>query len=441
MPIQYFPPGEKAKRIILSYLQVILCMLYVATINAGIFYIYAYISRYPYQDSLAFSFFPKNYNLPLILTFLTIATVTTISNEFFMPFASHLNTIENHVTDTQFEDNLILKVFLFQFVNSYGALFYIILFKGPIPDEIGLIEPWRTRRFSCRPLCFHEAGALLGTIFLVRVILGNILEVVVPYLKMTKRNHQKTDPNKDTNEYDDPFDTEIMRKRQISPAEEQFQKADYDSISLFNDYAELVIQYGYTTLFATAFPLAPLFACANNIIEIRVDGWKLTQNTRRPWPSGAEDIGTWEDVLHLMSVIATVTNALIVSFLSPIFDALTTIQRILIFIGLEFILLGLMLALFINADDSPQDVQIQLDRQEFYASKIILNKRDEEPEDYEDDEKEDIDQEPIIFSSDPQIIDEASIQNKVGAINNGSIINTNRDLSGIDLDDPNDDEE
>jgi len=258
---------------------------------------------------------------------------------------------------------------------------------------------------------------------------------------MTKRNHQKTDPNKDTNEYDDPFDTEIMRKRQISPAEEQFQKADYDSISLFNDYAELVIQYGYTTLFATAFPLAPLFACANNIIEIRVDGWKLTQNTRRPWPSGAEDIGTWEDVLHLMSVIATVTNALIVSFLSPIFDALTTIQRILIFIGLEFILLGLMLALFINADDSPQDVQIQLDRQEFYASKIILNKRDEEPEDYEDDEKEDIDQEPIIFSSDPQIIDEASIQNKVGAINNGSIINTNRDLSGIDLDDPNDDEE
>jgi hypothetical protein len=30
-----------------------------------------------------------------------------------------------------------------------------------------------------------------------------------------------------------------------------------------------VIQYGFVTLFVTAFPLAPFFALMNNVIEIR----------------------------------------------------------------------------------------------------------------------------------------------------------------------------
>ena len=35
------------------------------------------------------------------------------------------------------------------------------------------------------------------------------------------------------------------------------------------------IQFGYVTLFVASFPLAPLFAFANNLIEIRVDAYKL----------------------------------------------------------------------------------------------------------------------------------------------------------------------
>ena len=40
---------------------------------------------------------------------------------------------------------------------------------------------------------------------------------------------------------------------------------------------EMVIQFGYCTLFVAAFPLAPLMAFVNNAIEIRVDAWKLCQ--------------------------------------------------------------------------------------------------------------------------------------------------------------------
>ena len=41
-------------------------------------------------------------------------------------------------------------------------------------------------------------------------------------------------------------------------------------ISIFR-YLEIVIQFGFITIFACAFPLAPLLALLNNILEIRYE--------------------------------------------------------------------------------------------------------------------------------------------------------------------------
>jgi len=55
----------------------------------------------------------------------------------------------------------------------------------------------------------------------------------------------------------------------------------------------LVIQYGFITIFVAAFPLAPLFALLNNIIEIRLDAYKLVTQFKRPVASRAVDIGVF----------------------------------------------------------------------------------------------------------------------------------------------------
>lgn len=45
------------------------------------------------------------------------------------------------------------------------------------------------------------------------------------------------------------------------------------------------------TLFVASFPLAPLFALLNNIIEIRLDAKKFVTELRRPIAAKAKDIG------------------------------------------------------------------------------------------------------------------------------------------------------
>ena len=60
---------------------------------------------------------------------------------------------------------------------------------------------------------------------------------------------------------------------------------------LFYEYLELVIQFGFVTLFVAAFPLAPFFAFLNNIVEIRLDAYKFLVLSRRYVAFRAADIG------------------------------------------------------------------------------------------------------------------------------------------------------
>ena len=52
-----------------------------------------------------------------------------------------------------------------------------------------------------------------------------------------------------------------------------------------------VLQFGFVTIFVAAFPLAPLFAWINNVIELRADANKFVTLYKRPLAVRAENIG------------------------------------------------------------------------------------------------------------------------------------------------------
>ena len=69
-------------------------------------------------------------------------------------------------------------------------------------------------------------------------------------------------------------------------------------------------------MFVAAFPLAPLFAFANGVLEIRVDAINFIRDQRRPMPNMAEDIGAWYGILDALSSFSVLVNAFVIAFTS-----------------------------------------------------------------------------------------------------------------------------
>ena len=74
------------------------------------------------------------------------------------------------------------------------------------------------------------------------------------------------------------------------------------------NFQSTVIQFGFITIFVAAFPLAPFFALANNIFEIRIDSDKIVCDMRRAVAHRAQDIGIWFSILSAVAKIAVISN-------------------------------------------------------------------------------------------------------------------------------------
>ncbi|KDO33293.1 hypothetical protein SPRG_02102 [Saprolegnia parasitica CBS 223.65] len=156
----------------------------------------------------------------------------------------------------------------------------------------------------------------------------------------------------------------------------------YDDMAVFGDYNEMIIQFGYITLFVISFPLAPFLALLNNYFEIRIDAFKLAKESRRPDPKGAEDIGTWMTILEILGVISVMTNVAAAIFTShTTFSGLSDEAKLIAFIALEHAVLMVKYALTILVDDVPEDVQLQLDRAKFLVDKIVYLIKDDDDDD------------------------------------------------------------
>ena len=82
------------------------------------------------------------------------------------------------------------------------------------------------------------------------------------------------------------------------------------------------------TIFVTAFPLAPLFALINNILEMRLDAKKFIKYYRRPVPQRVKDIGVWYPIMAIIGRISVVSNAFIIAFSSHFIPKLVYMMEV-----------------------------------------------------------------------------------------------------------------
>uniref|UniRef100_A0A670YEE3 Anoctamin n=1 Tax=Pseudonaja textilis TaxID=8673 RepID=A0A670YEE3_PSETE len=235
--------------------------------------------------------------------------VIIILDEVYGCIARWLTQIEVPKTDKSFEERLIFKAFLLKFVNAYTPIFYVAFFKGRFVGRPGdYVYIFHSLRMEeCAPggclmeLCIQLSIIMLGK----QLIQNNLFEIGIPkmkkfirYLKLKRQN---------------PVDYEEHMKKK------QRYEIDYNLepfAGLTPEYMEMIIQFGFVTLFVASFPLAPLFALLNNIIEIRLDAKKFVTELRRPVAVRAKDIGIWYNILRGVGKLAVIINAFVISFTS-----------------------------------------------------------------------------------------------------------------------------
>eukprot|EP00298_Acanthocystis_sp_HF-20_P016455 c21486_g1_i1.p1 GENE.c21486_g1_i1~~c21486_g1_i1.p1 ORF type:complete len:747 (-),score=296.37 c21486_g1_i1:59-2164(-) len=242
----------------------------------------------------------------ILASALNAAFIVTM-NVVYKNIAAKLNDFENHPTATAHEDALIAKTFIFQFVNSYISLFFIAFIKGrdlAIPGLSGKVA-------SCRGSCFEELATQLLTLVVFKQFVGQIQELSVPLAKKFAKVFLKKKGKKEEQGNDDDEDGPLEISKRV---EAEYFLPPYEGT--FGDYNEMAIQFGYVVMFAAAFPVASAASLLNNFIEIRVDAIKLLNFSRRPNYSGCQDIGTWQKVFEILSVLSVITNCCLLGFTS-----------------------------------------------------------------------------------------------------------------------------
>ncbi|KAM9705183.1 anoctamin-4-like isoform 2-T2 [Menidia menidia] len=233
--------------------------------------------------------------------------VIMLLNVLYEKVALLLTNLEQPRTESEWENSFTFKMFLFQFVNLNSSTFYIAFFLGRFTGRPGaylrLINRWKLE--ECHPSgCLIDLCMQMGIIMVLKQTWNNFMELGCPLVQnwWTRRRLRREHSH--------------IAKASFPQWERDYNLQPMNAYGLFDEYLEMVLQFGFTTIFVAAFPLAPLLALINNVIEIRLDAYKFVTQWRRPLPSQAKDIGIWYGILEGIGILSVITNAFVIAVTS-----------------------------------------------------------------------------------------------------------------------------
>lgn len=227
--------------------------------------------------------------------------------------AKKFNQFENYETLEGVEFGFTLKQFIFTFFVSYMPLFltaYVYLPFGHLIDsylssighhvntlarrEIPIVETFQPNTSRLRDQVFYFA--------VIAPCISLATETVVPFVM------QKLQKKEDVIFEDDASEAHLLKSLRT--------QAKLPQYTVHEDYRQLVVQFGYTVLFSTVWPLAPLAATINLWVQMRGDAAKICFDTQRPVPRREESVGPWTTWLSFLSMLGSMTNSSVLGLAS-----------------------------------------------------------------------------------------------------------------------------
>ena len=305
-------------------------------------------------------------NANIILTSLSLSSSAfALLNSIFIKIISKLwrnvapslNDYQNHRTDTDYEDALVGKIFFVEIFNFNCGLFYVAFVKAFLG-------------FKCvRNDCAADASSTVATLTITNLVTRAYVEVIARISAQKKKNEEES--------------SGLEPGVQPSPIEQQYTLSQYSTRDTFNDYSSLIQAYGYCSLIVGAYPLSSYWALVASYIQIRIDGWKLCQAHTRPIPLSAEDMGQWQSMLEVLGACSVLTNAALICVVSRSFEDISQDLRWILFIAVEHVMFAVKYFVGEILPDVPEEVEMQLDRQDFIVGKVLENKPDDKDDELE----------------------------------------------------------
>ena len=265
------------------------------------------------------------WNICVFLALINLVVIL-ILQYFYEILAIWLTNAELHRTDKTYEASLTIKMFLFQFVNYYASIFYIALIKPLILYKPTYLDRHsKALRFEECDVsgCVWELSIQLIIIMVGKQLISNIWEFYFSKLwNMCRKRIQFRHTVRQINERNAKVKQIYEQQRQYCDInlrrsyEEDFLLQPFELTTLFYEYLEIILQFGFITFFCLSFPLAPLFGLINNIFEIRIDALKVVKEFRRPVARRATGIGTWNSILNIMAKVTVLSNAFLIAITS-----------------------------------------------------------------------------------------------------------------------------
>ncbi|KAI0386032.1 DUF590-domain-containing protein [Hypomontagnella monticulosa] len=309
--VKFYSPVKRLQTQLLQIPFALGCLAILGALYVFCFSIEIFLSEIyngPFKSYLTFT--------PTIILTGVLPTLSTILGNF----AEQLTDRENYETIDTHQASLVRKIFIINFITSYTPLFlsafvympfgnilvpYLDIFKITA-EKLSSDNSIATQGFQINP---DRLKKQMIYFTVTAQIVNFTLEVVVPYVKRKAfKEVEKVSKGKTSAVKDVPEEHAFLQRVR--------DEAELEVYDVTGDYREMVIQFGYLSLFSAVWPLTPVSFLVNNWVELRSDAMKIAVSSQRPIPWRADSIGPWLNALGFLSWFGSLVSSAIVFLFS-----------------------------------------------------------------------------------------------------------------------------
>ncbi|EGZ20330.1 hypothetical protein PHYSODRAFT_492835 [Phytophthora sojae] len=310
--------------------------------------------------------------LPTLLVPYVVPLMNAISmlllDNWYTRLARALTTWENHRTVWEFESMLAVKLFWFKFLNAFISLFWIAFvdqnaaaLRKQLLIIMGVRQLWNSMKRDMLPM-LHVRYKWKSAGFRFRSTTS-----------IPRANHCWS---LSSHEW---YDVELSHpiaassregERQPPPPIVLVQELMYPHDFLMGKQMEVVLQFGYITMFVSVLPVAPLFALLSNVVAMRLDVLSCTQAKQRPPFESETEVSTFMSILEFMSFAAVAVNCAVLFFTTR--SDFESLMQLWILLVIEHVVLGAKALLSLVIDDSASWVRLDEDQSDEEEKKRML---------------------------------------------------------------------